>query len=88
MKDPNCERYIGQAFETDGFFGAKCGTWVGGFSANCKSQQAAAQINRENCYRRNYNVARNDEITQQVINIGKYLFIAAIIYFTVKWYLA
>jgi hypothetical protein len=87
MRDRDCEKYIGEANEADGFFGAGCGTFLGGFSGNCDSQFQAARINRDNCYASKARQARNDEITRQIVGVLKWAAILVIVFFVMKWYL-
>ena len=83
----DCEKYIGEWNEADGFFGANCGTWFGGFSANCKTQAQAAHMNRQNCYNVKSRQSRNDQLTEQIIDVGKLFVIAGMLFFIIKWYM-
>ena len=86
-RNSECERFIGEWNEADGFFGANCGTWVGGFSANCKSQQQAAMMNRASCYDIKNVQERNDRLTKQVMTVGMWVGIGVLVFFVLKWYL-
>lgn len=86
-KDQNCERFIEEAEKADGFFGAECHTWVGGFSAGCKEADLSSKVNRSNCYAEKAQRLRNDENTKQIVDVLKWAAIAIIAFFFLKWYL-
>lgn len=87
QRDPQCEQYIGDYNTARGFLGANCGTWLGGLSANCKSQQYYANYNRQACYTAKGEYAQGKETTVTVVSLLKWAAIAVIVFYLLKWYL-
>lgn len=86
-REPECERYMQEANQARGFFGADCGTWFGGIAKNCKSQDQAGKVNRNNCYLNKGLLDANQESTEMVIMLLKWGAALFIVYMVLKWYL-
>ena len=83
----NCEAYIGEWNEAEGFFGANCGTWMGGFGANCRTVEAQAKAQRDQCKRTKYAYKKNSELFDQAFEVAKYGAAVVLAFFIIKWYL-
>lgn len=83
----NCNSYIGDWQTTDGFMGANCGTWFGGFSRNCKDAEAQAKAMRNDCANDKLTYSRNLLQSAEIIKLLKFAAGAVLLYFFLKWYL-